>query len=131
MKQTREQMEARVKALKAEGVNEPRSENRVEGGDEVGALRTFTLPNPLAHREYASADFLILLGGHGAEEVKFLRGSEALQPLLTTLRTTEYRSPLPQGSKAKLLRQGIVACTTGSPPCLLVLLPLGETHFGS
>ena len=131
VKQTQVAMEAQLKALKAEGVTEPRSESPVQGGDEVGALRTFTMANPLAHREYASADFLILLGAHGAEEVRFLRGSETLRPLESALRTTDYRDPLPQGSKAKLLRPGIVACTTGSPTCLLVLLPLAETHLGS
>jgi hypothetical protein len=101
-----------------------------QGGDELAALRTYTIPSPL-DGEYASADFLLLLGDNHAEDVRFLKGDDALKKAVPALTSVTYRAPLPSGSKAKVLRRGIVACTTGSKTCLLVLLPAGEAQIDS
>jgi hypothetical protein len=116
------EMEARVAALKAAGAHEKPGPKAQQGGDEVAALRTYTIPSPLDGK-YASADFLLLLGDNRAEDVRFLKGDESLQKAAPALAAATYRAPLPEGSKAKVLRRGIVACTTGSKTCLLVLLP--------
>jgi hypothetical protein len=60
--------------------------------------------------------------------VHFLKGDDALKQAGPALLAATYRSPLPAGSKAKVLRRGIVACTTGSKTCLLVLLPAPEAR---
>ncbi|HXP06958.1 MAG TPA: hypothetical protein VN828_00615 [Acidobacteriaceae bacterium] len=91
-------------------------------------MRTYTIPSPL-EGQYASADFLLLLGDNRAEDVRFLKGDEALKKAGSTLLAATYRSPLPTGSKAKVLRRGILACTTGSTTCLLVLLPPTEARM--
>lgn len=117
----REEMEARVTALKAAGVHEKPGPHVQQGGDELAAMRTYTIPSPL-QGQYASADFLLLLGNNHADDVHFLKGDEALKKIAPALQAATYRAPLPTDSKAKVLRHGIVACTTGSTTCMLVLL---------
>jgi tetratricopeptide (TPR) repeat protein len=116
------EMEARVTALTKAGAHEKPGPPVQQGGDEVAALRTYTIPSPLKG-EYASADFLLLMAENRAEDVRFLKGDETLKNAVPALEAAVYRAPLPAGSKAKVLRRGIVACTTGSKTCLLVLLP--------
>ena len=96
--------------------------------DEVAALRTYTIPSPLKG-QYASADFLLLLGDNHAEDVRWLKGDEELKKATPALLAATYRAPLPTGSEAKILRRGILACTTGSKTCLLVLLPAGQAQM--
>ncbi|HEY3988694.1 MAG TPA: DUF3857 domain-containing protein [Acidobacteriaceae bacterium] len=122
------EMETKAAALEAAGVHEKPGPRVQQGGDEVAALRTYTIPSPL-DGEYASADFLLLLGDNRAEDVRFLKGDEALKKAQPALLAASYRAPLPAGSKAKVLRRGIVACTTGSKTCLLVLLPVTEARM--
>ncbi|MFL6427560.1 MAG: hypothetical protein ACJ71S_04900, partial [Acidobacteriaceae bacterium] len=121
------EMEARAAALAKAGAHEKPGPHVQQVGDELAALRTYTIPSPLDGR-YASADFLLLLGDDRAADVHFLKGDEALKQAGPALLAATYRSPLPTGSKAKVLRRGIVACTTGSKTCLLVLLPAAEAR---
>ncbi|HET6217073.1 MAG TPA: tetratricopeptide repeat protein, partial [Acidobacteriaceae bacterium] len=118
----RSEMNTRATALKAAGAHEKPAPRVQQGGDELAALRTYTIPSPL-EGQYASADFLLLLGDNRAEDVRFLKGDESLKKTAPALEAVTFHSPLPRGSKAKVLRRGIVACTTGSKTCLLVLLP--------
>jgi tetratricopeptide (TPR) repeat protein len=122
------EMEGRIAALTKAGVHEKPGPRVQQGGDEVAALRTYTIPSPL-QGQYASADFVLLLGENHAEDVRWVKGDEALKKAAPGLLAATYRSPLPAGSKAKVLRRGIVACTTGSKTCLLVLLPAGQARM--
>jgi tetratricopeptide (TPR) repeat protein len=122
------EMEGKIAALTKAGVHEKAGPHVQQGGDEVAALRTYTIPSPL-QGQYASADFVLLLGDNRAEDVHFVKGDEALKKVASALLAAAYRSPLPAGSKAKVLRRGIVACTTGSKTCLLVLLPAGQAQM--
>jgi tetratricopeptide (TPR) repeat protein len=122
------EMEGRIAALTKAGVHEKPGPHVQQGGDEVAALRTYTIPSPL-QGQYASADFVLLLGDNHAEDVRWVKGDEALKKATPGLLAASYRSPLPAGSKAKVLRRGIVACTTGSKTCLLVLLPAAQAQM--
>jgi tetratricopeptide (TPR) repeat protein len=122
------EMEARIAELTKAGVHEKPGPHVEQGGDELAALRTYTIPSPL-QGQYASADFLLLLGDNRAADVRYLKGDEALKKIVPALLAATYRAPLPTGSKAKVLRRGIVACTTGSKTCLLVLLPAAEAQL--
>jgi hypothetical protein len=124
------EMEARVAALTKAGVHEKPGPRVQQGGDELAALRTYTIPSPL-EGQYASADFLLLLGDNHAEDVRWLKGDEELKKATPGLLAATYRAPLPAGSKAKILRRGIVACTTGSKTCLLVLLPAAQAQMNN
>lgn len=122
------EMETRAAALKAAGAHEKPGPKAPQGGDELAAVRTYTIPSPL-DGHYASADFLLLLGDNGVEDVRFLKGDESLKKATPALEAVVYRSPLPQGSKAKVMRRGVVACTTGSKTCLLVLVPSSSARM--
>jgi tetratricopeptide (TPR) repeat protein len=122
------EMEARMAELTKAGVHEKPGPHVQQGGDELAALRTYTIPSPL-QGQYASADFVLLLGDNRAEDVRWLKGDDVLKKAMPALLAATYRSPLPVGSKAKVLRRGIVACTTGSKTCLLVLLPAGQAQM--
>jgi tetratricopeptide (TPR) repeat protein len=122
------EMEGRIAALTKAGVHEKPVPQVEQGGDELTALRTYRIPSPL-QGQYASADFLLLLSDNRAEDVRFLKGDEALKQAMPALLAATYHAPLPMGSKAKVLRRGIVACTTGSKTCLLVLLPTAQARM--
>jgi tetratricopeptide (TPR) repeat protein len=122
------EMEARIAALTKDGVREKPGPQVQQGGDEVAALRTYTIPSPLKG-QYASADFLLLLGDNHAEDVRWLKGDEELRKATPGLLAATYRAPLPTGSKAKVLRRGILACTTDSKTCLLVLMPAAQAQM--
>lgn len=122
------EMEGRIAALTKAGVQEKPGPHVQEGGDEMAALRTYTIPSPL-QGQYASADFVLLLGDNRAEDVRWVKGDEALKKAAPGLLAATYRAPLPTGSKAKILRRGILACTTGSKTCLLVLLPAAQAQM--
>jgi tetratricopeptide (TPR) repeat protein len=124
------EMEARIAALTKAGVHEKPGPQIQQGGDELAALRTYTIPSPLKG-QYASADFVLLLGDNHAEDVRWLKGDEELKQATPGLLAAAYRAPLPAGSKAKILRRGIVACTTGSKTCLLVLLPAAQAQMNN
>jgi tetratricopeptide (TPR) repeat protein len=121
------EMETRAAALKASGAHEKPGPHVQQLSDELVAMRTYTIPNPLDGK-YASADFVMLMGDNRAEQVQFLKGDESLEKAAAALQAVSYRAPLPEGSKAKVLRRGIVACTTGSKTCMLVLLPVNEAR---
>jgi tetratricopeptide (TPR) repeat protein len=122
------EMEGRVAALTTAGVHEKPGPQVQQGGDELAALRTYTIPSPL-QGQYASADFVLLLGDNRAKDVRWVKGDETLKKAAPGLLAAMYRAPLPAGSKAKVLRRGIVACTTGSKTCLLVLLPAAQAQM--
>ncbi len=119
---------ARVAALTAEGVKEKPEPPGPQGADPIAAVRTYRVASPLKG-EYASADFLFLFGNSGAPDVRFLKGNDALKKIVPTLLPLSYRVALPPGSKARVLARGVLACTTGSKDCLLVVLPSAEANL--
>ncbi len=127
LERMKEQSEKRVAALKAKGVREKPAFATQSGGDELGAMRTYTVPNPLKG-EYGYADFMLQMGNNRAEDVRFLSGSDSLRTAGAALRSVQYRTPLPPDSHAKILRRGILACSMGSNTCMLALLPPPEVR---
>jgi tetratricopeptide (TPR) repeat protein len=74
-----------------------------------------------------SAEFFVLLsGGAGApsraEDVKFVSGDENLKILTTALRTAEYRVAFPDNTPVKILRRGVLSCSTATGECTFVLI---------
>jgi tetratricopeptide (TPR) repeat protein len=123
LQQKRQAVIARISALKASGIRE--QQIRTDDGDDFLAGRRYTIPSPL-HGESASADFLLLLGDRHAEDVRFLKGDEALRNAAPTLLSVSYREGLPSGSKAKILRHGAMFCPIGSSTCNMQLFPTAE-----
>jgi tetratricopeptide (TPR) repeat protein/transglutaminase-like putative cysteine protease len=88
-----------------------------------------------AAKETGSAEFFVLLSrgaGHGesseatVEAVKFASGDEKLKAFADALRTPEYpsqyRLPFPDETPVKILRRGILSCSTATGTCSFVLM---------
>jgi tetratricopeptide (TPR) repeat protein len=78
-------------------------------------------------KETGSAEFFVLLsGGAGtpskAEAVKFVSGEEKLKVFTEALRTAEYRLSFPDDTPVKILRRGILSCSTATGNCMFVLM---------
>jgi hypothetical protein len=78
-------------------------------------------------KETGSADFFVLLsGGAGtpakAEAVRFVSGDEKLKVFTEALRTAEYRVTFPDDTPLKILRRGILSCSTATGNCMFVLM---------
>jgi predicted Zn-dependent protease len=121
-------VEARAAALEAAGIREKQSRLKRQGGNDLAALRTYTISSPLKGQS-ASAEFLLLMGDNSAEDVRFVKGDETLKRSVPSLLAATYRTPLPASSQAKVLRRGVLTCTTGSKTCELVLLPAAEARM--
>jgi tetratricopeptide (TPR) repeat protein len=90
-------------------------------------LRTIDLGK--VGKETGSADFFILLsrgsgktGSATVEGVKFASGDEKLKVFTDALRTAEYRVTFPDDTPVKILRRGILNCSTITGRCTFVLM---------
>jgi len=93
--------------------------------EQLQSLRTIDLGK--VAKETATADFFILLSrGKGAaatvEAIKFASGDEKLKVFTDALRTAEYRVTFPDDSPVKILRRGILSCSTAAGRCTFVLM---------
>jgi tetratricopeptide (TPR) repeat protein len=78
-------------------------------------------------KETGNAEFFVLLsGGAGspakAEAVRFVGGDEKLKVFTDALRTADYRLTFPDDTPLKILRRGILSCSTASGNCTFVLM---------
>src|SRR5579871_1566961 len=76
-------------------------------------------------KESGNAEFFVLLSGKAgapatAEAVKFLSGDEKLKSMAEALRTAEYHLTFPDETQVKILRRGILSCSSGE--CAFVLM---------
>jgi tetratricopeptide (TPR) repeat protein/transglutaminase-like putative cysteine protease len=102
--------------------------------DELQQLRTIDLGK--VAKETGSAEFFVLLSrGAGrpdsgragssaatVEAVKFASGEEKLKVFTEALRTAEYRLTFPDDTPVKILRRGILSCSTATGNCSFVLM---------
>jgi len=80
------------------------------------------------------AEFFVLLGTQGVEDVAFVGGDAALRApaVITTIRQADFRPLLPvnDGVGAKILRRGGLSCSADSGAkarCSFILFPLSMT----
>ncbi len=88
---------------------------------ELDGLRSVRVP--AIGQEAAQADFLVLLSGPRAEQVKFVKGDDRLQALAEALRTARYDVLLPDDTPTKIVRRGTVSCSAGKPECTFTMIP--------
>ena len=89
--------------------------------------RTRTIDLGKVAKEDASAEFFLLLsrGASSAatvEGVKFASGDEKLKRFTDALRTAEYPVTFPDDTPVKILRRGILSCSTATGNCSFVLM---------
>ena len=92
--------------------------------DDLQHLRSIELGKA---KETGNADFFILLsGGAGAvakvDGVKFVSGDEKLKSFTEALRTADYHLTFPDDTPLKVLRRGILSCSTAGGNCTFVLM---------
>ena len=88
-------------------------------------LRTIDLGK--VAKETGSAEFFVLLSrGKGSdatvEAVKFASGDEKLKGFAEALRTAQYPLTFPDDTPVKILRRGILSCSTATGTCAFVLV---------
>ncbi len=97
--------------------------------EELQHMRTIDLGK--VAKETGSAEFFVLLSrGAGragssaatVEAVKFASGDEKLKIFTEALRTAEYRLTFPDDTPVKILRRGILSCSTATGKCMFVLM---------
>ena len=92
--------------------------------ENLQSLRTVDLGKA---KETGSAEFFVLLSGGAstptkAEAVRFVSGDEKLKIFTDALRTAEYRLTFPDDTPVKILRRGILSCSTATGNCSFVLM---------
>ncbi|MGC2163671.1 MAG: DUF3857 domain-containing protein [Silvibacterium sp.] len=96
------------------------------GGEELGKLRT--IPVPKAPKIEGSADFFILLSADKVEDVQFIHGNEQLRPATDAIKKASFAGEFPKGSTARIVRRGILYCSSLTKECdLTLLLPQSVT----
>ena len=86
--------------------------------NQVNRMRTLQIP--LGAMGDASAEFFLVFAPDqktsavAVEDVKFIAGSEKLRAAATALKAGNFTIPLPADGQPRLLRRGILFCSTGS-----------------
>ena len=89
--------------------------------EELGKLRTAGVPD--LPKQQASAEFFFLFADGKVQDAHFISGSPALQSASGSLRKAHYDTPFPDSGPEKIVRRGILSCSTyTSPSCQVVLL---------
>jgi tetratricopeptide (TPR) repeat protein/transglutaminase-like putative cysteine protease len=92
--------------------------------DELQQARTLKLGKVATTT--ASAEFFVLIAagnsGPSVEGVKFVSGDEKLKVFAEALRTAKYQVIFPDDKPAKILRRGVLSCSTTTGECAFVLL---------
>jgi tetratricopeptide (TPR) repeat protein len=78
-------------------------------------------------KETGSADFFVLLSGSAGspakvDAVKFVSGDEKLKVFTDALRTAPYQVTFPDDTPIKILRRGVLSCSTATGNCQFVLM---------
>jgi tetratricopeptide (TPR) repeat protein len=102
-------------------LSNPRRDSKAD----LQSLRTIDLGK--VAKETGSAEFFVLLSrGKGSaatvEAVKFASGDEKLKVFTEALSTAEYRVSFPDETPVKILRRGILSCSTTTGNCSFVLV---------
>jgi tetratricopeptide (TPR) repeat protein len=100
------------------------SDSTSKAKDGLQELRTIHLGKA---KETGNADFFILFGSGGGmkatvEGVKFISGDEKLKSFTDALRSADYHVTFPDDTPVKILRRGILSCSTATGECMFVLL---------
>lgn len=87
---------------------------------ELSMMRAIRLPRVTKGK--ASAEFFLLfVPGGKVEEVRFISGDEALAGAVAALKAARFDVPFPSGSSARIIRRGILACSSSGTGCDFVL----------
>jgi tetratricopeptide (TPR) repeat protein len=102
------------------------SESSMNFKEQLGLMRTTKLTQVTSGT--ASAEFFLVFGpGSKVEDTKFISGSDKLQSAGAVLRSIPFKVLFPDGSQARLVRRGILNCSTITG-CSFVFLTPDSVH---
>ena len=93
-------------------------------GDARAALqrmRTFEVKRPANLKGWGT--FRVELAGDGVRESALVQGAPTLKPMTEELKRTVIAGAVPKGSQARLVRDGVLSCSSGAAKCEFVLMP--------
>jgi tetratricopeptide (TPR) repeat protein len=90
-------------------------------------MRTVRLSRRLNATEHA--DFFVLLSPAGVEDASFISGSSALESWNETLKTAKLPASFPKGAGGKIVRRGVLSCTSYNSQRMFVLLEPGQVSL--
>lgn len=93
-------------------------------GDATQALqrmRTFPVKRPAEVKGWGT--FRVRLKPNGVADSDLASGSPAVRPMTAALNTLEIKGALPPDSKARILRDGVLSCSSTGATCEFVFLP--------
>jgi len=89
-------------------------------GGELSELRTMNLGK--FPDQSGSAEYFVLIGAdRKVEQLKFVSGKETLRPLEEKLRSVTYPVEFPDDTRTKLVRRGVLSCSSATRECIFVL----------
>ena len=89
-------------------------------GEELGKLRTISIPK--ISTEEGSADFFVLLSVGKVDDVQFIHGDEQLRTAADAIKKANFPGEFPKESSARLVRRGILFCSSATKDCQFTLL---------
>lgn len=115
-----EQIETRIKHLKAEGVLSP----DLDTAAALQQARTFKLTLKTSD-SYWSATYRLQLGADGVEEAMQVSGIGPRLGVVQAIKQLSLPHLVPKNFKGKIVRDAVVSCSAGKPDCEFVLMPMG------
>ena len=85
------------------------------------AMRSFRVNRPSGLKGWGT--FRVQLGEAGVHEAAQVGGPGELRPIVPELKTLHLPGAVPHGSRAYLLRDAVVSCSSFGPDCEVVLMP--------
>ena len=101
------------------------SSRNIEIAGELSRMRTTKVP--IAASRAGNAEFFLVFAHNEktssvvVEDAKFIKGSEPLKSAEAALRSAKFNVPLPADGQPRLLRRGILFCST-QPGCSFTML---------
>jgi tetratricopeptide (TPR) repeat protein/transglutaminase-like putative cysteine protease len=93
----------------------------ISASEELGELRTVNVPS--LPKQTGSAEFFVLVSQQGIEDTQFISGADELKNAGRAIKAAKYAFPFPDSGGEKLIRRGILSCSTYTDPsCQFVLL---------
>jgi hypothetical protein len=85
-------------------------------------LRDIQVPfHPKLQSDFVTATFVVTLSNKEGNEAFFLSGSKELRGAITALAALKYPQSFPDDTPARVIRKGILSCSTYAKNCTFVL----------
>lgn len=120
----------RPRLVKLLGGSEREADRRIDlASSELVAMRTIKLGTRVVADISGEVELLIGAGAH-VETARITKGPSQLQQLLPSIRQATIGVALPEpDATVKLLRRGVVSCSSPSGSCALVLMPVAMIRY--